>query len=145
MVSLCTEGCTQSIENPSPVATLTILSFAKLLARDHVELAKLLSSCEDSGFFYLDLRDWEAGELIRKFDTTNSIMKGWFEQSDEEKLKTETLSDAHGFVSHLLTVRSHHADIERYKPTGVQSGVLENSRDGFEVLKVRRRVYVLKS
>ena len=94
-----TNGIPIAGEDPSSIARLAILSLTRLLARDPVELAELLSSCENVGFFYLDLRDWEAGDAVRKFDETNSIMKEWFEQSVQEKLKTETLSDAHGFVA----------------------------------------------
>ncbi|KAK2603584.1 hypothetical protein QQS21_004264 [Conoideocrella luteorostrata] len=101
-------------------ATLQVLNFQSLLTGDKTEQAKLLSACEDLGFFYLDLRSWEAGSMLQKIDDLWQVMVPWFEQPLDEKSKTETISDAHGF-----------------KPPGVQSGVNENSRDGFEALRTK--------
>lgn len=75
---------------------LQILSFTSLLNRDENALATLLSACEDDGFFYLDIRDWESGAMLQNLEKTGNIMKQWFEQPEDEKLSTETLSDAHG-------------------------------------------------
>ena len=77
-------------------ANLHVLSFSSLLHGNKTELANLLSACEDHGFFYLDLRDWESGRMLQKLEATWQIMKEWFDQPLEEKLKTETISDAHG-------------------------------------------------
>lgn len=77
-------------------ANLPVLSFSSLLNGDESELASLLSACEDHGFFYLDLRDWESGAVLLKLEETWRIMKPWFNQPLAEKLKTETISDAHG-------------------------------------------------
>ena len=57
----------------------------------------MLSACEDHGFFYLDLRDWESGKVLLKLEETWRIMKPWFDQPLAEKLKTETISNAHGW------------------------------------------------
>ncbi|KAF9770290.1 hypothetical protein IL306_012192 [Fusarium sp. DS 682] len=102
-------------------ANLHTLNFCSLLNGDKTEQANLLSACEDHGFFYLDLRDWESGKMLKTLEATWAIMKPWFDQPLEEKLNTETISDAHGF-----------------KPPGVQSGVNENTRDGFEALRISR-------
>lgn len=75
---------------------LQTLSFTSLLNRDKNALATLLTACEKDGFFYLDLRDWESGAMLQNLEKTGSIMKKWFDQPTDEKLKTETLSDAHG-------------------------------------------------
>lgn len=77
-------------------ANLPVLRFTSLLEEDKSELANLLSACEVHGFFYLDLRDWESGKVIQKLEETWRIMKPWFDQPLEEKLKTETISNAHG-------------------------------------------------
>ena len=77
-------------------ANLPILGFSPLLNGDKSELANLLSACEEHGFFYLDLRDWESGRMLQTLEATWRIMKQWFDQPLAEKLKTETISDAHG-------------------------------------------------
>lgn len=85
--------------DPNPAldqANLHILNFSSLLNGDKSELAKLLSACENYGFFYLDLRDWESGTMLQSLEATWRIMKQWFNKPLEEKLKTETISDAHG-------------------------------------------------
>lgn len=83
--------------NPGPEeANLHVLSFSSLLRGDKSELANLLSACEYHGFFYLDLRDWQSGRMLQKLEATWRIMKQWFDQPLEVKLKTETISDAHG-------------------------------------------------
>ena len=83
--------------NPGPEeANLRVLSFSSLLNGDKSELANLLSACEEHGFFYLDLRDWESGRMLQQLEATWRIMKQWFDQPLGEKLKTETISDAHG-------------------------------------------------
>lgn len=77
-------------------ANLHVLSFSSLLNGDKSELANLLSACEDDGFFYLDLRDWESGRMLQTLEATWRIIKQWFDQPLGEKLKTKTISDAHG-------------------------------------------------
>ncbi|KAI3319052.1 hypothetical protein HD806DRAFT_301268 [Xylariaceae sp. AK1471] len=107
---------------PAPEqAQLHTLKFSSLLTRDRDELANLLAACEKDGFFYLDMRDWELGAMLHNLQAASGIMKQWFDQPLERKLETETLSDSHG-----------------YKPPGVQSGVNENSRDGFEAIRISR-------
>ncbi|KAI8308107.1 hypothetical protein K4K61_002919 [Colletotrichum sp. SAR11_59] len=102
-------------------ANLHTLNFRSLVNKDENSLSTLLSACENHGFFYLDLRDWESGSMLKNYESAGQIMKQWFNQPLEEKLRTETISDAHG-----------------YKPPGVQSGVNENTRDGFEALRISR-------
>jgi isopenicillin N synthase-like dioxygenase len=83
--------------SPAPEqANLHTLKFSSLLQKDENALATLLSACEKDGFFYLDLRDWDSGTMLRNYEATGKIMKQWFDQPLEEKSKTETLSDAHG-------------------------------------------------
>lgn len=80
-------------------ANLHVLSFSRLLNGDKSELANLLSACEHHGFFYLDLRDWESGRMLQSLEATWRIMKPWFDQPLMDKLKTETISDAHGYIA----------------------------------------------
>lgn len=77
-------------------ANLHTLNFTSLLSGDATEQANLLSACEDHGFFYLDLRNWDSGNMLRTLEDAWVVMKQWFDQPLEEKMKTETISDAHG-------------------------------------------------
>jgi len=72
------------------------LNFQSLLSGDDHELTLLLSACENDGFFFLDLRDWESGKILQHLDVTTQIMKKWFTLPVEEKMKTETHTFAHG-------------------------------------------------
>lgn len=77
-------------------ASLHTLNFISLLNGDVTEQANLLSACEDHGFFYLDLRDWDSGKMLQTLEDAWVVMKRWFDRPLEEKMKTETISDAHG-------------------------------------------------
>ena len=46
------------------MAPLLVLSYEKLAARDPQETSRLLDASLDTGFFYLDLRESQDGELI---------------------------------------------------------------------------------
>ena len=107
-------------EHVSPTAQLQTIDFAKLLGQDEAEVNRLIDICTKDGFFYLDLNTWRDGWLIQKLDECNGIVKDWFRKPIEEKSKTITTSDAHG-----------------YKRIGQQSGVKEGQRDGYESLRVR--------
>lgn len=100
-------------------ANLHTLNFVSLLNKDEKSLSTLLSVCDNYGFFYLDLRNYDSGTMLKNYETAGQVVKKWVNQPLEEKLKTETISDSHG-----------------YKPPGVQSGVNENTRDRFEALRV---------
>ncbi|KAF5516747.1 2-oxoglutarate-dependent dioxygenase gloE [Colletotrichum siamense] len=84
-----------TLENNSGLeqANLHKLNFRSLVNKDEKSLSTLMSACENHGFFYLDLRDWESSSMLKNYD---------------------------------------------YKPPGVQSGVNENTRDGFEALRISR-------
>jgi isopenicillin N synthase-like dioxygenase len=85
------------ITSPAPEqAYFHTLSFSSLLDRDERELAILLTACENDGFFYLDLRDWESGSMLHNLQQAGQITKQWFDQPLDRKLETETLSDSHG-------------------------------------------------
>ncbi|KAB8217050.1 hypothetical protein BDV33DRAFT_206713 [Aspergillus novoparasiticus] len=78
----------------------------------------MVESPTDDGLFYLDLRGWKDGQLINSLNACNGIVEEWFKKPKEEKAKTLTLFDAHG-----------------YKPVGQQSGVKEGQRGGYESLR----------
>ncbi|KAG8165695.1 hypothetical protein KVR01_004247 [Diaporthe batatas] len=97
------------------------LHFSSLLSGDEDEFARLLSACENDGFFYLDLRDWESGRILQQLHSTDQVLKPWFAGPLENKLKTETVTQNHG-----------------YKPLGLYPGVKEKSRDSYEGLRLSR-------
>lgn len=109
----------------SSYAKLQTINFAKLAIGDASEISRMSDICVEDGFFYLDLNDWKSGHLIRELDSANAIVEEWFKKPLEEKEKTVTLSDAHG-----------------YKRIGQQSGVKEGQRDGYESLRLSRTAQV---
>lgn len=72
------------------------LHFPSLLLGSKDEFARLLDACENDGFFYLDLRDWESGRILQQLEPTGQIMKHWFAGPLEDKFKTETVGQNHG-------------------------------------------------
>ena len=120
------------------IADLCTVKFHNLFDRDEQELETLLKACERDGFFYLDLQGSGSGTLWKDLDRVGKITKSWFAQPVEVKLKTPTVSLAHGFVYclTLLTTHSTNCLAIRFKATGNQSGAVESLKDGFEALKV---------
>ncbi|KAH7026710.1 uncharacterized protein B0I36DRAFT_366237 [Microdochium trichocladiopsis] len=102
-------------------AHLHTLKFSSVIEGQAGTLATLVEACERDGFFYLDLSGWDSGDMLTSLQAAGALMKEWFKQPLDKKMATETISDAHG-----------------YKPPGVQSGVTENTRDGFEALRISR-------
>ncbi|KAJ3522676.1 hypothetical protein NM208_g12760 [Fusarium decemcellulare] len=100
-------------------ADLYTVKFDNLFDRDEQELETLIKACERDGFFYLDLQGSGSGKLWKDLDRVGEITKHWFAQPVEVKLRTPTVSLAHGF-----------------KATGNQSGAVASLKDGFEALKV---------
>ena len=80
------------------IADLCTVKFHNLFDRDEQELETLLKACERDGFFYLDLQGSGSGTLWKDLDRVGEITKRWFAQPVEDKLKTPTISLAHGFV-----------------------------------------------
>ncbi|KAF5717293.1 2og-fe oxygenase family [Fusarium globosum] len=114
------------LSQPSPydnvtTANLFTVKFSNLFDKESKELDTLLKACERDGFFYLDLQDSCSAKLWRDLERVSAIAKRWFSQPVEEKLKTPTVSLAHGF-----------------KATGNQSGAIKSLKDGFEALKIGR-------
>lgn len=59
-------------------------------------MKNLLKACERDGFFYLDLQGLGSEKLWKDLDEVDQIAKRWFAQPREVKLKTPTVSLAHG-------------------------------------------------
>ncbi|EXF86343.1 hypothetical protein CFIO01_00040 [Colletotrichum fioriniae PJ7] len=102
----------------APTANLDTVVFSKVLDRDPATMEKIISACENVGFFYLDISDQYSATMLENLDKLNIVMKDWFDQPTAAKRKELAISMAsHG-----------------YKPIGSQAGT-HGGRDGWEVLK----------
>ncbi|KAF5552230.1 gibberellin 20-oxidase [Fusarium napiforme] len=132
------------LSQPNPyenieTANLFTVKFNNLFDRDSKELDTLLQACERDGFFYLDLQDSCSAKLWRDLDRVSELAKRWFSQPVEDKLKTPTVSLAHGLVPPTRQfATSTDAWPIRFKATGNQSGAVKSLKDGFEALKIGR-------
>lgn len=70
-----------------PVAPLECLSFKKLLARDAHDCARLFQACQDTGFFLLNLRGTEEGEIMLKHAETAFTLTEQIHKLDQDELK----------------------------------------------------------
>lgn len=78
-----------------PIAPLLRLSLDKLLSRDAEELKRFFSSCEDLGFFYLDLTTCSEGQsLLDDADKLFRVGEELFDIPLEEK-KTYDFTKSH--------------------------------------------------
>ncbi|OJJ65685.1 hypothetical protein ASPBRDRAFT_139561 [Aspergillus brasiliensis CBS 101740] len=102
-----------------PTADLSTIQFIKLFDKDQSELKKLITACENDGFFYLDLQHGGSETFWSDLFEIDSITKKWFSQPEHVKLMTPTVSLSHGF-----------------KAIGNQSGAVQSLKDGFEALKI---------
>jgi isopenicillin N synthase-like dioxygenase len=69
-----------------PTAPLLRLSYARLVARDQLELERFYRACEDIGFFYLDLRQ-TAEPFLKDADALFDVGESLFDLALEEKQK----------------------------------------------------------
>ncbi|TAQ83726.1 hypothetical protein B7494_g7950 [Chlorociboria aeruginascens] len=71
-----------------PVAQLSIISLAKLHAKDPAELALLKKAATNTGFFYLDLREDAEGKcVLAHLPSVYAVAKKYFTQPEEAKVK----------------------------------------------------------
>jgi isopenicillin N synthase-like dioxygenase len=82
-------------------ANLETVSFAKLAAKDPEEVARVLRSCEQQGFFYLELADSYVSRGVLDRLEALSLAKKWFESPMEEKLKFRQDSVTRGYVNDI--------------------------------------------
>ncbi|KAL9054588.1 MAG: hypothetical protein Q9162_004051 [Coniocarpon cinnabarinum] len=67
-------------------APISRISLGKLLAKDESESARLFSSCQTYGFFYMDLTDCSEGkELLKQSDQIRELAKAAFHLPWEDK------------------------------------------------------------
>lgn len=86
----------QGIDNKAKVAELRTIKFWKIVDGDVEEISSLISACEHYGFFYLDLTGKGSGKMLEDLERLRALMKDWFNQPQDVKMETETLSNAHG-------------------------------------------------
>lgn len=71
-----------------PIVNMDVISLSGLLAGDPATLKSLADTCQELGFFFLDLKGNELGEkLINKIDRLFDLSKEVFDVPDEIKSK----------------------------------------------------------
>jgi isopenicillin N synthase-like dioxygenase len=86
----------EGIPKDAAIAQLKTVQFSDLLDRSEKEMDNLMSACEHYGFFYLDLTCKESGNMFKDLEDLRVLMEDWFKQPVVSKLKTPTISNAHG-------------------------------------------------
>lgn len=71
----------------APPAPLATIDFSRLTRKDPEEIAKLLSSCERHGFFYLNLQNDEICQIGSAMQDLLRLMEMYFNQPREVKMK----------------------------------------------------------
>lgn len=83
-----------------PIAPLKTIDFVRLEARDPVEVAKLLHSCQTHGFFYLALKGNEkSAQVVKDKENVLRVMEEYFDQPLDVKMKDYRGSVTDGFIS----------------------------------------------
>ncbi|ORY08480.1 hypothetical protein BCR34DRAFT_616405 [Clohesyomyces aquaticus] len=104
-----------------PVYAMQTISFSALLSQEPAELEKLVRCCQNEGYFYLDLNNIDGRRFVDDYQETLKLMHHFFESPLEVK-------NEYGLITPHLG----------YEPIGSRNGVLENTRDGYEMVKVSR-------
>ncbi|SPO06750.1 related to gibberellin 20-oxidase [Cephalotrichum gorgonifer] len=104
-----------------PVYHVETVDFGRLLSQEPAELEKLLHICQTEGYFYLDLQGIDGRRMLADEQDTLELMHRFFEQPLEAK-------NEFGLVSPHLG----------YEPIGARTGVLKDSKAGYEMIKVSR-------
>ncbi|KAF2010643.1 Clavaminate synthase-like protein, partial [Aaosphaeria arxii CBS 175.79] len=104
-----------------PVYDMQTIDFSKLLSSEPAELERLVKCCVDEGYFYLDLQNVDGRRFLDDQQETLKLMHRFFESPLEVK-------NEYGLIAPHLG----------YEPVGSRNGVLEEKRDGYEMIKVSR-------
>ncbi|KAI1753417.1 Clavaminate synthase-like protein [Xylaria castorea] len=104
-----------------PVYPMQTFDFSKLLSHEPDELERLVRCCQDEGYFYIDLKGIDGRRFLDDQQETLKLMHRFFESPLEAK-------NQYGLVAPHLG----------YEPIGSRTGVLENTKDGYEMIKVSR-------
>ncbi|KAK7957718.1 hypothetical protein PG988_012566 [Apiospora saccharicola] len=104
-----------------PVYPMETVDFSKILCQEPEEVEKAVRICETQGYFYIDLSGIDGRRLLEDQEKTLGLMHRFFEAPIEEK-------NQYGLVSPHLG----------YEPIASRTGVLEGTKDGYEMIKVAR-------
>ncbi|KAI0009193.1 Clavaminate synthase-like protein [Xylariaceae sp. FL0662B] len=104
-----------------PVYPMETIDFGKLLSQEPAEVERVLRCCQTEGFFYLDLQGIDGRRMLEDQQDTLKLMYEFFGAPLEAK-------NEFGLISPHLG----------YEPIGSRTGVLENTKDGYEMVKVSR-------
>lgn len=78
------------------VAELKTIDFGKMLSNEPEELQRLLSCCQDEGFFYLDLRGIDGRRTLDDEQRLLGMMARFFHSSFDEKNEIGLPEQKHG-------------------------------------------------
>jgi len=106
---------------PFPVYDMQTIDFSALISQEPEELEKMVKCCQTEGYFYLDLKGIDGRRFLDDQQETLKLMYRFFDSPIEIK-------NEYGLVAPHLG----------YEPIGSRNGVLENTRDGYEMVKVSR-------
>ncbi|PSN74250.1 Clavaminate synthase-like protein [Corynespora cassiicola Philippines] len=104
-----------------PVYEMTTIDFSALLSQEPAEIEKLVECCKTEGYFYLNLNNIDGRRFVDDHQELLKLMDRFFASPLEVK-------NEYGLISPHLG----------YEPVGSRNGVLENTRDGYEMVKVSR-------
>lgn len=104
-----------------PVYDMDTIDFGKVISSEPAELQRLVKCCQEKGYFYLDLKGIDGKRVLEDQKSTLDVMYRFFDQPVEAK-------NQFGLVSPHLG----------YEPIGSRNGVLKDTRDGYEMIKVSR-------
>ena len=77
------------------LAKLRTVNYNGLLTRDQSEIQKLLTACQQDGFFFLDLNCQETQGVLSDWKKVLPLVNTWFDKPFEEKMKHH-----HGTILH---------------------------------------------
>jgi len=104
-----------------PVYPMQTVDFSQLLSQEPEEIEKLVKCCQTEGFFYIDLQGIDGRRMLDDQQETLKLMNRFFDSPLDVK-------NEFGLVSPHLG----------YEPVGSRTGVLANTKDGYEMVKVSR-------
>lgn len=119
----------------APVCALETVDFSRLLSQEPAEVEKLLRCCQTHGFFYLDLQGIDGRRMLDDEQQLLQVMRGFFNQPAETKLAFCDPAQAHGLEA-PKSLLIHEITLPSFEPVGNHAGVMENSKDGYEILYV---------
>lgn len=81
------------------IAELEEIRLENFMAKDEVEMAKVLKAAESQGFFYVTFNDDLSEKISRYLQTSYQTSHEYFAKPLEEKMEEFREDMVHGFVS----------------------------------------------